>query len=191
MENPVIAAAKLRRSRYSLGKGLPVEEGRIEEIVRGAMLEAPSSYNSQGARVVVLWGERHDGFWDFLIGGMPEKMTKMLSGFKAARGTALFFEDQDTIARLQAEHARNAEVFPVFSLQSSGMLQWAVWTALACEGVGASLQHYGAQTEEWARETGSAPPSWKAIAQMPFGEILAQPGEKARLPIEGRLRVLR
>lgn len=191
MDNPVIEAAKARRSRYALGGALPVDEARIEGIVRGAMLEAPSSYNSQSARVAMLYGERHAAFWDFLIGKMPEMTAAMLRGFKAAHGTILFFEDRETVARLQAEHPRNAEVFPVFSLQSNAMLQWAVWTALAVEGVGANVQHFGELTEEWAADAGAAPASWKAIAQMPFGEILSQPGEKDRLPIEGRFRIFR
>jgi uncharacterized protein len=190
MVNPVMEAAKLRRSQYALGKDLPVPEARIREIVEGAILEAPSSYNSQSARIIMLSGDIHDSLWDFLMGKMQPGMKAMLEGFKAAHGSILFFEDQETVARLQAEHPRNAEVFPVFSLQSSGMLQYAVWTALAHESVGASVQHFVKFTEEWARGKGIAPETWKSISQMVYGGILRPAGEKTRLPLEERLKVL-
>jgi uncharacterized protein len=191
MVNTVIEAAKLRRSQYALGKDLPVDESRIREIVEGAMLEAPSSYNSQSARILMLSGDVHDSLWDYLLANMPPATKGMLEGFKAAHGSILFFEDQETVSRLQAEHPRNAEVFPVYSLQSSGMLQYAVWTALAHEGVGANVQHFVKLTEDWARGKGIAPETWKSIAQMTYGGILRPAGEKTRLPLEVRLKVLK
>jgi predicted oxidoreductase (fatty acid repression mutant protein) len=32
--------------------------------------------------------------------------------------------------------------FPLWSLHSTGMMQYVVWTSFAVEGMGASLQHY-------------------------------------------------
>jgi predicted oxidoreductase (fatty acid repression mutant protein) len=57
-----------------------------------------------------------------------------------------------------------AETFKVWSGQSSGMLQFAVWTALETEGLGASLQHYnvfGEVFENLVRKAAGAPDSWK------------------------------
>jgi hypothetical protein len=71
------------------------------------------------------------------------------------------------------------------------MLQFAVWTALAWEGLGANLQHFNAWADEWAAAEGLSKPSWKSMAQLVFGEKRAEPGEKDRLPLGERLKVAR
>jgi hypothetical protein len=40
------------------------------------------------------------------------------------------------------------------------MAQYIVWAALASEGIGASLQHYGELIKEKVREEWSVPASW-------------------------------
>lgn len=52
-------AAESRRSVYSLNKNLPVGKDEIVQIVEHAVLHTPFSFNSQSARVVVLFGEEH------------------------------------------------------------------------------------------------------------------------------------
>ncbi|HGM0495206.1 TPA: nitroreductase family protein, partial [Neisseria gonorrhoeae] len=48
-------AAESRRSVYSLNKNLPVGKDEIVQIVEHAVLHTPFSFNSQSARVVVLF----------------------------------------------------------------------------------------------------------------------------------------
>ena len=43
---------------------------------------------------------------------------------------------------------RLAAILPIWSENSTGMIQFIVWTALAAEGMGASLQHTPAFSEE-------------------------------------------
>ena len=50
--------------------------------------------------------------------------------------------------------------FAPWSLQSVGMAQFIVWTALASEGVGASLQHYGELIKEKVRAEWKVPETW-------------------------------
>ena len=79
--------------------------------------------------------------------------------------------------------------FPIWSLQSSGMLQFAIWTALELEGWGASLQHYNPVIDEAVRAEWKIPASWKLIAQMPFGKPAEPAGDKEFRPLAERMMV--
>src|SRR5690606_41370671 len=68
---------------------------------------------------------------------------------------------------------------PIWSEQSSGIAQFAVWVAFAEAGIGASLQHYNPVVGEAVASTWNIPASWKLRAQMPFGSNEAGFGEKS------------
>ena len=59
-------AVKHRRTIYTLDKNIPVDDKKIEEILRIAIKDVPSSFNSQSARLVVLVKDQHDKFWDIV-----------------------------------------------------------------------------------------------------------------------------
>lgn len=80
--------------------------------------------------------------------------------------------------------------FPIWSLQSNGMLEFAVWTMLEDEGLGASLQHYNPLVDEGVRKAWNLPASWKLLAEMPFGSVEAPAGTKEFLPLEERMKVI-
>ncbi|GGH19473.1 nitroreductase family protein [Paenibacillus segetis] len=192
-------AIKERRSIYGISKESVISDQRIEEIVGEAVLHTPSSFNSQSARVVVLLGEQHDKLWNITketlrkivpaenFGSTEEK----LASFQNGRGTVLFFEDQDVIKGLQDQFGLYADNFPIWSLESSGMLQFVIWTALAAEGVGASLQHYNPLIDEQVAAEWNIPSSWKLLAQMPFGKPTGAAGEKQFAPLDSRLKVFK
>jgi len=101
----------------------------------------------------------------------------------------LFFEDQTVVKQLMNDFSLYADNFPVWSNQSNGMLQFAVWTALQSEGLGSSLLHYNELVEEDVKKEWKLDPSWKLLAQMPFGSVEAPAGEKSFIPIEDRVKV--
>jgi predicted oxidoreductase (fatty acid repression mutant protein) len=154
-------AMQERRSIYNLGKNKIISEGRVQEIVSFALTHVPSAFNSQSARVLLLFGEESSKFWsltkDVLEKIVPadafEKTREKLDGFDSGFGTLLFFEDQNVVNKLAKDFSLYAEHFPLWSLQSSGMLQYAIWTSLASEGIGASLQHYNPLVNEAVRKT--------------------------------------
>lgn len=200
MKHDVLAAARERRTVYALGKALPVSEERIEEIVEEAVKHAPSAFNSRSGRAVVLFGAPHDELWDKtleILSGIvkdPEafKATQARIGaFRGAAGTVLFFEDQAVVRGMQEAFPSYKDNFPVWSLQSSGMLQYLVWTALAQERVGANLQHYNPLIDEWVASRIGVPESWKLLSQMTFGAILAPAGEKEFGSTADRVKVIR
>ncbi len=188
-------AMQERRSIYNLGKNKIISEGRVQEIVSFALTHVPSAFNSQSARVLLLFGEESSKFWsltkDVLEKIVPadafEKTREKLDGFDSGFGTLLFFEDQNVVNKLAKDFSLYAEHFPLWSLQSSGMLQYAIWTSLASEGIGASLQHYNPLVDEAVRKTWQIPESWKLLSQMPFGSVEAKADEKKTLPLDERL----
>ncbi|KOS29208.1 nitroreductase [Bacillus anthracis] len=184
-----------RRSIRKVTKNDAITKERIEEVLKTA-LHAPTSFNTQSARIVVLLGEEHDKLWDItketLRKIVPEEnfaaTEEKMNAFKAGYGTVLFFEDQATVEKLQENLALYKDNFPIWSQQASGMLQFAVWTALEAEGFGASLQHYNPIIDDEVKKEWKVPANWKLIAQMPFGKPNEQPAEKKFQPTEERVK---
>lgn len=179
-------AVKDRRSFYAISKGSPVSDDRIKEIVRFAVQYAPSAFNSQSGRVILLLKGEHDAFWTMVKESLrkivpPEKFSpteKKIDSFGQGYGTVLFFEDSRPVVKLQKSFPTYADLFPSWSDHSSGMLQFIVWAGLESEGFGASLQHYGPVIEEEAQKKWSIPGEWRFISQMPFGLPVEHPGDK-------------
>lgn len=191
--------AETRRSIYGLNKDLSVSKEEIEKLVEHAVLHTPSSFNSQSARVIILFGEEHNKLWQITedvlrdIVNDEEKFTptkQKIDGFKAGAGTILFYEDETVVKHLQEQFAPYADKFPQWSDHSSGMHQYAIWTALASINVGANLQHYNPVIDKKVADEWSIDKNWKLIAQMVFGGIDAPAGEKTFEPIEKRLKVI-
>ena len=57
---------KNRRTQYALGKNIELSQTEIEALVREAVREAPSAFNSQSSRVVILFNEEHQKLWDLV-----------------------------------------------------------------------------------------------------------------------------
>lgn len=190
-------AVKERRSIYAISKESPISDEKIQEIIEHAVKHTPSAFNSQSARVVLLLGKEHDKLWDITMEALrkivpPDQFSQTedkINSFKGGYGTVLFFEDNSIVEGLQNQFPLYKENFPLWSLHSTGMHQFVVWTALSAEGLGASLQHYTELIEEEVKGTWNLPPHYKLIAQMPFGKPSADPSEKQYNPIEDRVKV--
>ncbi|TSB45470.1 nitroreductase family protein [Alkalicoccobacillus porphyridii] len=199
MSKDFFQAVEDRRSYYAVSKDVVASDERIIEIIEHAVKYVPSAFNSQSTRVIVLLGTEHDKFWELTtetlrkvvpeenFGATQEKMTM----FGQAYGTVLFFEDEEVIAKLQEQFSLYADNFPVWSEQTSGMHQFAVWIGLEIEGYGASLQHYNPLVDSAVQKEWNVPASWKLRAQMPFGKPTAPAGEKQFNSIEERVKVYR
>lgn len=160
----------------------------------------PTAFNSQSARTVVLFGEQHHRLWDITLDILrnltpkdrfPTTEKKINTSFKSGLGTILYYEDETTTKNLQQKFPTYADNFPKWALQSNGMLEYIIWTALAEKGIGASLQHYNPVIDEKVAQEWNIPKDWKLLAQMPFGSIEAPAGEKTFLPLSERLKVFR
>jgi uncharacterized protein len=190
-------AIKTRRTRYSIDSCATISDSRIEEIVRTAVKYAPSAFHSQSSRAILLLGENHSKLWSIVKEILRTKVSAenfptteaKVDSFAAGHGTILYYEDMDVIKNMQSAVPSYADNFPVWSMQSAGMLQYALWTALATEGMGASLQHYNPIIDDEVARVFNVPKSWKLIAQMPFGSPTGEPAGLEYLDLENRVIV--
>ncbi|MBE6083105.1 MULTISPECIES: nitroreductase family protein [Tissierellales] len=199
MNKDFYAAIKDRRSFYGISKENVISDERILEVVNYGVKHSPSPFNSQSARVMVLLGENHNKLWDITKEELrkivpPQNFSdteEKINSFRSGYGSILFFEDQDVVEELQENFPTYKENFPKWSQQSSGMLQFVIWTSLEMEGFGASLQHYNPLIDEEVKKTFNVPDNWKLIAQLPFGKSVSLPGEKEFKPLEERVKVFK
>jgi uncharacterized protein len=196
MTKDFYTAIKERRSYYGINKEVQVSDEKIKEIVEFAVKHTPSAFNSQSSRLVVLTGAAHDKLWDITTQALRKAIgerdfsgtQQKMDSFKAGYGSILFFEDESVVKSLQEQFATYADNFPIWSQQTSGMHQLVVWTALEAEGLGATLQHYNPLIDDEVKKEWNVPSNWKLIAQMPFGNPTAQPGDKEFKPLEDRIK---
>ncbi|MGG7444619.1 nitroreductase family protein [Kosakonia oryzendophytica] len=199
MSDNFIALAKQRRTIYALGKNLPVAEDVVIETVKEAIRQAPSAFNSQSSRALILLGKEHVQFWELTREQLRKIVpaenfhatSEKIDGFAAAAGSVLFFEDQNVVKGLQEQFAAYADNFPVWSEHSTGIAQYAVWLALTEKGIGANLQHYNPLVDADVQRSWNIPENWKLRGHMNFGSIVAPAGEKAFMDDDKRFVVAR
>ena len=177
---------KQRRTIYAVGKNVALTPEQIESVIKEAVNHSPSAFNSQTSRIVTLFGESHLQFWNVVRETLRkivpdaafEGTNAKINSFAAGYGTVLFYVDQDVVKSLQEQFALYADNFPVWSEHSSAIAQFAVWTALSEQNIGASLQHYNPIVDAEIAEIFDIPANWKLRAQLVFGSIEAPAGEK-------------
>ena len=194
---PITDQMKLRRSRYALTNKLPISDEKLENLIGEVIKQSPSAFNVQSARVVLLLGEKHHELWQIVLEGLRKIVPadkfapteEKIKSFAAAYGTILYFDDTVATRGLQEQYPAYADNFPVWAQQANGMLQFAVWTALAEAGIGASLQHYNPLIDAEVKTKFSLPNCWQLVAQMPFGTSVGADTEKTYLPLSQRFIV--
>jgi Predicted oxidoreductase related to nitroreductase len=196
LTNDFYTAVKNRRSIYGIGKESTISDQRILELIQEAVKYAPTAFNSQSGRVVLLLGKHHHKLWDItketLKKIVPQESFSQteakINSFRNGYGSILFFEDQSTVENQQNQFPLYKDNFPIWSQQSSGILQYIIWTSLEIEGLGATLQHYNPLIDDEVKKEWAIPRSWKLIAQMPFGKPTASADEKRFMPLEERVK---
>lgn len=195
--NRFLDVARKRRSQYALGNDLPISQDQVTSLIQEAMRQAPSSFNSQSSRALILHGAQSVRFWEIVkdelrkivpADAFPTTEQK-IDGFAAGAGTVLFYEDKAPVQALQEQFPLYADNFPVWSEHSTGIAQVATWTALAEAGIGASLQHYNPLPDAAVAAEWNIPDSWVLRAQMPFGSHAGEFGDKTFIEDSERFRV--
>lgn len=186
MSNTYLDAITRRRSQYALGRNVSLGQDALTALIQQAVRQAPSSFNSQSSRALILHGEQSVAFWDIVKDELRKIVpaeafaateTK-INSFAAGAGTVLFYEDMDVIKGLQEQFPLYADNFPVWAEHSTAIAQYATWVALSEAGIGASLQHYNPLPDAAVAARWGVPASWKLRAQMPFGSNEGGFGEK-------------
>ena len=193
----LLELAQKRRSCYALGNHIALTPQQITELVEQAVRQTPSAFNSQSARVLILLDEQHQRFWHLIKTALqkivpPENFTpteEKITGFSKAVGTLLFYEDWSAVEDLQRRFPLYKDYFPTWAYQANGMLEYLIWLALTEQNIGASLQHYNGLIDDEIARSFQVHSTWKLVAQMPFGNVVAPSQEKDFLPIDMRVRV--
>lgn len=186
-----------RRSVYQLNQNIDISHDQINDLISVCVKECPSAFNSQSARVVILYGQSYHDFWQLVLHALQKivpshqfsETQKRIHSFCAGIGTILFFEDMTVVQELQKNMPLYHDNFPLWSQQSNAMLQYMVWLGLSQKHIGASLQHYNPLVDEDIRHKFHIPENWKLIAQMPFGGINGGLKEKSYEPLDERVIV--
>lgn len=187
MSRNFIEAVAHRRSYYHLDNRMLVDDNLIVGLMDELLTTMPSPFNVQSARMVLLLDEQHHELWRMTLETLrhitpPERFVrtkaKIERAFMAGHGTILFYEDEDALNRMRETFPLYADKVTIWSEQSSGMLQFAMWTALEDMGYGASLQHYNPLIDKAVMERWLINPDWRLVAQMPFGAPLDSPAHR-------------
>ncbi|MBP5398832.1 MAG: nitroreductase family protein [Alphaproteobacteria bacterium] len=189
---------ELRRSIYSLNDKSNLTQSEINKLIESCLKNAPSAFNSQSSRLIILYDSAYQNFWNKTLELLksltpPEKFSQTsqkINSFQQGIGTILFFEDREIVKNLQQQYPLYANNFPKWAIQANAMLQYMIWTTLAEKNIGASLQHYNPLVDEMVQKEFSAPKTWELIAQMPFGGIEQPAQAKTFEPISSRLKIL-
>lgn len=188
-----------RRTIYAIGNQVQHSNETLENLIKKAVRLSPSAFNSQSSRAVILFDDAHVKFWEIVKDALRqivpedhfEPTENKINSFAAGKGTVLFYEDQDVVKGLQEQFAAYADNFPIWSQHSSAIAQFAVWTALSEEKIGASLQHYNPIADEETAKAFDVPSSWKLIAQLVFGSIEAPAGDKEFMEDTARFKTFK
>lgn len=110
-----------------------------------------------------------------------------------AYGTVLIYEDQDSLTQLKEKYQNviEPEKIDQWSEHSSGMHQFALWTAFCAEGLGCNLQHYNDAINTFIGRECGVDSAWDLKAQLVFGtsESAKQRKEREFKDLTGRVIV--
>ncbi|KRK49333.1 nitroreductase [Secundilactobacillus kimchicus] len=200
MKEQLIELAQNRRSIYALGRNVAQSQDDIADLIKKAVKVAPTAFNNQTTRAVILFNDKHEQLWDIVADRLKsevpneeayQRTLQKLNGFKSAFGTILFFTDMDVVHQFENDAPLYADNFADWAEQGQGHATFAVWTALAENSIGANLQHYNPLIDDQVAKAFNIPSSWKLRAQMDFGSIEAAAGDKEFMDDADRFKVLK
>ncbi|MEY8442592.1 nitroreductase family protein [Lactobacillaceae bacterium 24-114] len=189
-----------RRSIYALGDNLSQSPEEIFDLIKVAVKNSPTAFNSQTVRAVVLFGNKSDKVWEIVENALRKiakdeesfsKTKAKIDSFKAGYGTILYFTDSTIVRQLEENYPTYADNFANWAEQGLGGAQQAVWTTLAEQGIGASLQHYNPLIDDAIHEAFGLPKEWQLRAEMPFGSIEGLPTAKDSLDDDKMFKLIK
>ena len=189
---------KKRRSQYMIGNDTDLTNEEIVERITEIVRDVPSASNSQTTRVAFVFGDKNVELWDHILdvqkdvlqGDMWERMSGVMEGAENGVGTIIFFEDLKAVREMPTSPSR----VEVYKQNNDANVQYATWLALTEMGLGGTLQHMNVGYEQGfdksVKELLELPEHWEMQAQMPFGSIEGEPGEKEYIADNERVVVV-
>lgn len=197
MKNELINLSKNRRSIYALGKNVNQPKDQINQLIKETIKNLPTAFNNQTTRAIITFGDSHDKVWDIVAKRLKSEVpteeayartVSKINSFKAGFGTILYFTDMSVVEAFKEQAPLYADNFYDWSEQGMGIANFAVWTALAENNIGASLQHYNPLIDDQIRDAFNVPSDWRLRAEMPFGSIEEDAGDKEFMDDDQRFK---
>lgn len=181
-----------RRTYYNINGESPVSEEKVVETIKELTELVPDAFNMKSQRVVVALGDKHKELWDGVYDAFDGQVSReKLDSFKVGVGTVLFFYDNKTVQTMREKYSLYEAQFEKWALQSNGMLQISVWSALEELGFGASLQHYNPVIDEMVRKMFDVDEDYIMLGQIVFGGIEADADPKDGEDIGKRFKLVK
>ncbi len=199
MSRNFLETVRHRRSVYHLGRNMPVADDTVVAIIETAVKYAPSPFNCQSPRAVLLLGDKHLALWNGIVLEAlrpkvdPDKLAPVeakIASFAAGYGTVLYFDDTQVTQAYADNFSPYRDHFRSWADQANAMLQFTVWCALEDAGLGASVQHYNPLIDEAVKKEFGIHESWRLISQMPFGSMESLPDAKDFMPLADRFHII-
>lgn len=200
MKTQLLDLQKKRRTIYALGRKVNQTPEELTEFIENTIKEAPSAFNSQSTRAVILFNDYQDKVWDIVLDNLKPHLksddavkatTEKINGFKNGFATILYFTDMDVVHGLEKNFPAYADNFYDWSEQAQGNAQYAVWTGLAENGIGANLQHYNPLIDADVAKEFDIPANWKLRAEMVFGSIESPAQAKDYMDDKDRFKIFK
>lgn len=142
MKRTFAEAMAHRRSYYSIGSDSSVLDEEIVHIIREAVKNVPSAFNSQSTRIVLLLGDEHKKLWNIMKETLKARISaeafakteaKIDGCFASGHGTVLYFEDTSVVRR-RRKHSLPIRIIsplghsipPLCTSLPSGLC-WKIW----------------------------------------------------------------
>lgn len=190
---------KKRRSIYALGKEVKKSPEELFSMIKEAVKESPSPFNSQSVKAVVLTGAAHEKLWEMTLAELKKvsaskeafqaTTAKVKGAFEAGFGTVLYFTDENIVQGLKEQAPLYAPNFDSWAEEAIGIALYSVWMRLAEDNIGASIQHYNPLIDQAVKEAFDIPASWTLRGEMPFGSIEAPADPKTFVKDDERFKL--
>lgn len=189
-----------RRSIYVLGDNVSKTPEELFELVKSAVKHAPTAFNNQTVRTVVLFGEKKDQLWDITADRLKSEVPTeaayqntlaKLNSFKAGVATVLFYSDTDVVKTFEENIPLYSENFYDWSEQGHGIAEYATWLAVTEAGLGANIQHYNPLIDEPVAKAFDIPAHWRLRAQLNIGSIEEPASIKEYMTDDDRFKLVK
>jgi len=189
-----------RRSIYVLGDNVSQTPEELFELVKSAVKHAPTAFNNQTVRTVVLFGEKKDQLWDITADRLKSEVPteaayqntlEKLNSFKAGVATVLFYSDTDVVKTFEENIPLYSENFYDWSEQGHGIAEYATWLAVTEAGLGANIQHYNPLIDESVAKAFEIPAHWRLRAQLNIGSIEEPASIKEYMTDDDRFKLVK
>lgn len=205
MQSNMLKIAKMRRSIYHLGRDVKLSQDEVIDLIENAVKLAPTPFNNQSVRAVIVTGQAQDKLWDVIRDSVKsvvgeDKYQKAfapkVTSFKAGYGTVMFYTDVNVVKQSAKQFAGFPAInFSEWAEQAQGNAQSAVWDALAEQKIGASIHHYasllGTTVSDNIAKQFKIPSNWWLRTEMVFGSIEKSAYPKTFISDEKRFRVFK